>query len=360
MALQIPRRMEVIRAHKERGGAVAAVFPIHYPRALLYAFEVLPVEVWGPPGADPSHGTAHLQPYICSIVHSALSFLVTGGLEVVDLIIIPHACDSLQGLGSLLLDFIRPAKPVLPLYLPRGQRESDIDFLAEELRNIYDHLKSITGRSPSPEEFLDHVLQDEGADGLLAELHRKRASLPLDDWEFYRLIRAREFLPAEKFMEVAHSTLSQATEGPREGIPLLLSGIVPEPPEFLQAIGELGGWVMADDLACCGRRLYPPGQSEDPFRRLAERIVGAPPDPTRGSPLEGRLAYMLDQIRISGAKGVVFYGVKFCEPELFDLPQLRRELGKAGIPSTVIEVDINEPLSRQVRTRLEAFLEVIG
>ncbi|HEY77039.1 MAG TPA: 2-hydroxyacyl-CoA dehydratase, partial [Thermoflexia bacterium] len=99
----IPSRTETIRKFKEAGGKVAAVLPIHYPRSLLRAFGLLPVEVWGPPRVDISHAAAHLQPYVCSIALNALSFLLIGGLDVVDCIIVPHACDALQGLGSLLL-----------------------------------------------------------------------------------------------------------------------------------------------------------------------------------------------------------------------------------------------------------------
>jgi hypothetical protein len=63
------------------------------------------------------------------------------------------------------------------------------------------------------------------------------------------------------------------------------------------ALAEMSAFVAADDLACCGRRLYPAGRSADPFRRMAERIVGAPPDPTRGSPIQERLDHLL---RLSG------------------------------------------------------------
>jgi benzoyl-CoA reductase/2-hydroxyglutaryl-CoA dehydratase subunit BcrC/BadD/HgdB len=52
--------------------------------------------------------------------------------------------------------------------------------------------------------------------------------------------------------------------------------------------------------------------------------------------------------------------VKFCEPELFDLPALRRGLRDAGLPSIAVEVDLNDPVSQQARTRLEAFLEMIA
>jgi len=63
---------------------------------------------------------------------------------------------------------------------------------------------------------------------------------------------------------------------------------------------------------------------------------------------------------MSGARGVVFYIVKFCEPELFYLPHLRSALQEKGIPSVVLEVDLNDELSQQMLTRLDALLEMIA
>jgi benzoyl-CoA reductase/2-hydroxyglutaryl-CoA dehydratase subunit BcrC/BadD/HgdB len=59
------------------------------------------------------------------------------------------------------------------------------------------------------------------------------------------------------------------------------------------------------------------------------------------------------------AQGVIFYDVKFCEPELFDLPELRSALRQAGFPSLAIEVDISDPLPDQIRNRLESFMEML-
>jgi len=352
----VPSRSEAIRAW---GGPVAAVFPIHYPRALVRAFGFLPVEVWGPPRMNASSAAAHLQPYVCSIVRNGLSFLQSGGLDVADVIVVPHGCDSLQGLGSLLLDLVRPRAVVLPLYLPRGRRPSDLCFLEEELRAFAARLAEASGRRPSDEEVMESVRREEIADGLLAELHRRRRELPLTPLELYRLIRSREYLPAESFAALAGDALARVGEPARDGVPILLSGIVPEPMEVLDALAAMGGVVAADDLAACGRRLYPPGASGDPFRRLAESLQAGPPDSARGHPIEERLAHLRRLAAASGARGVVFYDVKFCEPELFDLPLLRRGLQEAGLPSVHIEVDLNDALAQQVLTRLEAFLEMI-
>lgn len=357
----VPRRREAIRAFRQQGGRVAAVLPIHYPRALLRAFGLLQVEVWGPPGVDPGAGAAHLQPYVCSIVRNALAFLQTNDAAEADVIVVPHGCDSLQGLGSLLIDFVPPGRPVLPFYLPRGRRESDARFLVDELRALYGRLGAITGEMPSEAALMDCVQREEQADRLLGALARRRRDVPLPQLQFFRVARAREYLPAEAFAALAEGVLAQASPGSaKAGVPVLLSGIVPEPMALLEALEGMGAQVVADDLACCGRRLYPAGTSADPFQRMAESLQGAPPDAMRGDPIAARLEHLLGLAREAGAAGVVFYGVKFCEPELFYLPALRRGLQQAGLPSAAVEVDIGAPVAQQTLNRLEAFVEMIG
>ena len=354
--IEIPKRIDTIRAFKEGGGKIAAVFPIHYPRELLRAFNILPVEVWGPPVVSTSLGATHLQPYICSIVQNALSYLLSGGLEVTDVLLVPHTCDSLQGLGSILIDFIKPKQPVMTLYLPRGKRAIDIDFLIDELRSVYDRLIEISTLAPSETDMMDCILREEAADRMLSNLHQLR---PFNSEALYRLIRSREYLPSEKFLEIAQRAMAVNTKNNQDGIPVLLSGIVPEPMSLFRALEEVGGHVVADDLACCGRRLYPPGKSQEPFRRMAERILSALPDAMRGSSIQDRLEHLIELVKASDARGVIFYEIKFCEPELFDLPQLRRELRQAGIPSLVIEVDLNDELAQPVLNRIAAFLEML-
>lgn len=358
----LPHRIETIRAHQARGGRVAAVLPIHHPRALFRAFDILPVEVWGPPQVDATRGGAHLQPYVCSIVRNALAYLLSGGLDLADLIVVPHTCDSLQGFASILIDFIHPAPPVLPIYLPRGRRASDVAFLAEEFKSLYRQLAEITHRAPSDVELMECLHREEEADARLADLYRRRAALPQKD--FYRLVRSREYLPAEKFSEIVGAALRAAPNGRSQGAPLptpiLLSGIVPEPMAVFDALDRMNAAVVADDFACCGRRLYPPGKSDDPFTRMAERLLTAPPDSTRDDAIEDRLQHLIRLTKESNAKGIVFYDVKFCEPEFFYLPALRKGLQAAGIPSVTIEIDLNDSLSQQVSTRLEAFVEMIA
>ncbi len=357
--IDIPGRKEVCLRFKEGGGRVAAVMPIHYPRELLRAFGILPMEVWGPPGMDISHSAAHLQPYVCSMVHNMLSFLKTGGLDCADYIVVPHACDSLQGLGSLLVDFIRPPQPVFPMYLPRGRRPEDVQFLAREMERMYQWLARLTGRHPSEDELMKSIGMEEKADMALARLYDFRMEVSLSVRDFYRVVRSRQYLPAEEFVSLVERVLDEYSGDSPEGVPVLMSGIVPEPMDVLDEIQNMGGLVAGDDFACCGRRLYPSSVDGDPFFRMAWRILNGPPDVSRGDSIEERFGHLLDRVKSTGARGIIFYTVKFCEPELFDLPDMRRKLKGEGIPSVHVEVDINDPLSHQTITRIGAFLEVL-
>jgi len=354
--LPLPTRRRVIAEAREGGRRVVAVLPYHYPRAMLRAYGFHPVELWGPPGVPRDQGSRHFPAYTCDIVVRATSFLLQGGLDSVDAILVPHTCDALQGMGSVLGDFLRPAPAVLTLYLPRGHRPADHDFLVAELRRLGTVLTAITGTEPDAAAWDEAFTAEGAADAALAALYERRPRLGVSDREFYRVVRSREYLPAEEFTALSASL----PEGdPPTGVPLMLSGIVAEPADLFDHLAAVGGRVVADDLACGARRLYPETADGDPFTRLAGRLLAAAPDPTRGSPIAERAAFLRERMERSGARGLVVYDVTFCEPELFDVPLLRSHLGKAGFPLLHVEVELGEDLGQQTLTRLEAFVETL-
>jgi len=356
--VDIPTRNDTIQRFRTTGGRVAAVTPIHYHRALLRAHGILPVEVWGPPRADTSGGDAHLQSYTCSIVRAALAFFLDHGLDSVDLLLMPHACDSLQGLASVMQKFVKPDQPVLTLYLPRGTRTCDVAFLADELRGLDAALRKITGVTPNDEDLLAAIQREETADArtrLLLEEHLPQAH---DVQGLYRLLRAREYLPAEDWLALTEGLEPDAAPPP--GVPLILSGVLPEPMDILGAISAAGGRIVADDTACVGRRAYAAGSGTDPYVRMAGTIVHGPPDPMRGSPIDARAARLGQLAEATGARGVLFYAVKYCEPELYDIPLMVKAMRTRGLQTLVVETEVSAPLADRAIDRVEAFLEMMA
>jgi len=356
-ATEIPARRDVIDQVKRQGRRVAAVLPYHYPRALLRAHGFHPIELWGPPGVPRDEGGRHFQSYTCDIVVRATSFLLRGGLDQVDAILIPHTCDALQGMGSVVTDFIRPDQPVLTIYLPRGDRRSDHDYLVDELRRLSDRLSSITGREPTAADWRDAFAAEDAADAALASLYAERSHLAVTDRRFYTTVRSREYLTAEDFVAVAEAM--PRGDPASGGVGLTMSGIVSEPLDLFDRINDAGGRVVSDDLACGARRIYPPSDATDPFDRIAGRLMTAPPDPTRGSPIEDRVRMLTDLMEATGAAAMIVFDVTFCEPELFDVPLLRKHLGRAGYPVLHVEVELGGALTHQALTRIEAFVETV-
>jgi benzoyl-CoA reductase/2-hydroxyglutaryl-CoA dehydratase subunit BcrC/BadD/HgdB len=354
--LQLPSRREVIAREHAGGRRVAAVLPYHYPRALLTAHGFHPVEIWGPPGVPRDEGGRHFQAYTCDIVVRATSLLLGGGLDEVDAILVPHTCDALQGMGSVLGDFIRPGPPLLTLYLPRGRRPADLEFLTAELRRLGAALAGISGASPDAPAWEEAFAAETAADRALESLYERRPRLGVSDREFYTAVRAREFLAPREFAALADSL----PEGePPGGVGLMVSGIVAEPLGLFYHLAAMGARVVADDLAGGSRRLYPEAPGGDPFERLAARLLAGPPDPTRGDPIDARAKYLAGRMAAEGARGLVVYDPKFCEPELFDVPRLRTHLAAAGYPLLHVEVELGGSVDQQTLTRLEAFVETL-
>ncbi|BEQ13839.1 2-hydroxyacyl-CoA dehydratase subunit D [Desulfoferula mesophila] len=360
---QLPTRSEYLKTWRGGGGKVCAVFPAQYPKELLWAHEVLPMEVWDPP-QEPARATGHLQPYICSVVRQGLELLLAGGMDEVGAILFPHTCDSLQNLASLVADYLEPPAPSLFFYNPKAPFAAAAQsFYVARLQALDEELSLIFG--PAPEGALEEALEwSRRLAGLYARAYARRAAgeLKAGAAEFYAVLRGGEYLHPRDYVPLLEAWLERAsaTEQGR-GAALLMSGVLPGPPDLLETLDDLGLRVMHDDLISMSRRLlYPPPEAGDPYEALARSFLAMPPCSTRGSSLAERLAWLKKLARESGAQGVVFSVVKFCEPELFDLPELRRGLKQAGLPSLVLEVDVNQEVGGQAATRLEAFGEMLS
>jgi benzoyl-CoA reductase/2-hydroxyglutaryl-CoA dehydratase subunit BcrC/BadD/HgdB len=142
---------------------------------------------------------------------------------------------------------------------------------------------------------------------------------------------------------------------------VLVTGYVPEPAALLATLNGAGAFVAADDYAAVGRRVVRAAgePAADPWRALVDRSFAAPPCPTRGVDTALRMAHLVGLAERSGARGVVVHVVKFCEPELFDIPAIREAFAARGLPVLVLEGELEGALSQQAVTRLEAFAELL-
>jgi benzoyl-CoA reductase/2-hydroxyglutaryl-CoA dehydratase subunit BcrC/BadD/HgdB len=358
-----PSRKDYIRQQKAQYGRRAfGVFPAQYPKEILWAWNILPVEIWDPP-LEPVQANAHLQPYICSVVRSGLELILQGHCDALDGFLFPHTCDSIQNLASIVNDYLGLDKPCYFFYHPKAPyRASSRLFYLEQLKILASLLEKRWGPA-ADDEFEKRMKQARQIGALMKEAYdlRAKGALRATNEEFYRVIRQGEYLHPDDFLPLLHEFLKTSKGGSRTGPAVVLSGILPNPPEILRHLDELRVVVGEDDLLNCGRRLVcPPVVSEGLFESLADGYLLMPPCSTRDSSLQERLDFLLEKVRRADARGIIFWMVKFCEPELFDVPQIAQELKRRGLAILVVDTEINQGLSGQLRTRLEAFVEMMA
>ncbi len=358
------REPYIARQRTEQGRKAVAVLPIHYPKELLTALDLLAVEVWGPPGPPRGDAAGRIQTYVCAVVRNALAFLASGGADCVDAALFPHTCDSIQQLATLAADFGGWTKPALTFLHPKGPaRPSVRRFVSEELRALAAKLEAVAGRRLEPGRLVAAIRLHREIDAHRAALLDGRAALPLDDRELYALLRRGEWLwPEDHLAELRAARARLGTGAPPAGVPVLVTGYVPEPIATLEILNGAGAFVAADDYAAVGRRVVrgADGPVGDPWEALVDRWAGAPPCPTRATDQGARMRHLETLAEKSGARGVVVHVVKFCEPELFDVPAIRRTFAARGLPLLYLEGELERQLSAQAVTRIEAFAELLG
>lgn len=356
-------RVEYLREQQQRHGRRAlAVLPVHYPKELLTAFDVLAVELWGPPGPPRGDAAGRLQPYVCAVVRNALAFLAAGRADSVDAVLFPHTCDSLQGLATLVADFGGWSKKVFVFQHPRAatRRSAQAQALSE-MQSLSAEIESWTGRALDPERLAWAVRLHNEIDAARGALLRRRGHLPLDDVQLYAALRRGEWLWPEDHLEELREMARQVRpDAAQDGVPVMITGYVPEPAALLEALNRAGAFVAADDYAAVGRRIATGSPSgADPWTGLLARYLAHPPCPTQGADQPARMRHLAALAECAGVRGVLVHVQKFCEPELFDVPAIRRTFAERGLPILVIEGEMERELSGQTLTRLEAFVELL-
>jgi len=69
------------------------------------------------------------------------------------------------------------------------------------------------------------------------------------------------------------------------------------------------------------------------------------------------LENLLDLVRCNRADGVLYLHLKFSESQDYDLPDLKREIHREGIPMYVLDTEYQTTHLAQTKTRIQAFAE---
>jgi len=337
-------------------------FCSYVPEELIHAAGALPFRIL-PATSDFGRADTCLQTYACCLARSALELSLGNRLDFLDGVLFGNTCDTMQCLADIWE--VHPGgQPFEVFMMPVNvTHPAAREFTIAELRRLIDAMKSKMGLSIDPSSLAQAIAQCRSARQALARLYEiQRSDSPLlSPKQLHDVGIARAFMPPADYVGALEAIMKDPrparTAGPRiivAGGPLLDRAL----PEVLDDLGA--NWV-GDDL-CTGSRAAWAGSGslDDPVAALADRLLTRPPCPAKHSSGYDPGQFVVDRARQAAAQGVVLYRLKFCDPHGFDYPRIKEALDAEGLPNILIEVESTGGSTGQLRTRLQAFLEMLA
>lgn len=334
------------------------------PLPLIHAAGFAPYRIL--PNVDcPDQAGRLMHDNLCPHVKRVLDRAMSGMVPDLTGVVFMNSCDSMRRLYDAW-KAVKTDMNVVLIDLPPVATNSSIGFFRDELERLSRTLEQWGGAATDAASLAGSIGLYNRVSSLFTELRGKagRAELKGDSaalQEAYN--RASTSSPEETiaFLEAILNEGADIKKG-EPGVPVYLFGNVLPEPEAFALFESCGAHIVSDDL-CTGSRLFAAIESRngDILLNLARGILGRPSCArTFNAERPGGLGNDVAAGAIkAGARGVIGYTAKFCDPYIARLPGVRDALKKVGIPLLLLEGDCTLRSIGQHRTRIEAFIEMM-
>jgi benzoyl-CoA reductase/2-hydroxyglutaryl-CoA dehydratase subunit BcrC/BadD/HgdB len=235
-----------------------------------------------------------------------------------------------------------------------------------EMKRMIEHVEASFGTTVSVQDLCQSMNAADRVRGLMGALNELRREDPprLSGAEFLNIALAGMSVPKERFCEKLEALLPELEERESQegGLPrLMVLGGGCDSPGFVEFIEAGGAWVVADGL-CFGTRYYQEfadEEAEDPVRGIANRYAARLACPSAMNAFDHNLDILKDMIRHWKVDGVVCARLKFCDHWAGFRKLATEALQQENVPVLDLEREYQTTQSGQIRTRVQAFLEMI-
>lgn len=360
-----------LRARKaSTGKKVIGCMPMQIPEEIIHAAGLLPVVIPEGDGAITA-ASKHIQYFFCGYARSVIDVVLKGKLDGLDGLVTQDTCHTMRPLFDIIEanhPFPYMKRVFMPVALAKKQAKP---FLLGELERFRASVADFVEKEIDDEALHKSIdIYNENRDLMkcLYDLRRQRPGL-ITLREMVDVTLAGMLMPKEDHSQLLKKLLEALAERKppisdvNNRVKLVLTGSLCEAPpaDLLELTEELGGVVVDDDLYTGSRYFLTRVPSlPNPIEALAEAYLHmAAPCPTRIYPQMKLGPYLVDRVRQAGANGLMIILVKYCEAHDYTYPHMRRHLDPAGIPYLMIKTEHETSSVEQMKTRLQAFFEII-
>ena len=315
-----------------------------------------------------SQGERYTQSVFCDFSKSCIGgFEPQGGdpfYHAVDKLYTFHTCASMKRATEVIERFV----PTKLLNLPRLRNEpASREFFRDEISHYRDDVAELAGRPVTDAEVSAQIVLYNKVRALLRSFSalRKRPNPPLTGRDFLELVRGYYYLPPLTLLEVygkLYRKLARLRDNGDRPVRLMISGSIMADGDrrLVELIEqEIGARVVVEDH-CTGFKPFAHTLPEegDPFQALANGYLDQAPC-ARMKPLDDSLDFSSGLAEEYGVDGVVYVYLKFCACYGVSKLEFIERLQGRGIPVLEISSDYSQSDHGQLKTRVEAFIEVL-
>lgn len=347
------------------GRKAIGVMPYFAPEELVYAAGMVPFGLWGAE-MQVSESKKYFPAFYCSIIHANLELGMTGALKGLSAVMIPLSCDSLKGMGANWQYGVKDIAVIDVPYAQNRKTAAGKEFTSVKYKKIAAQLEEIAGKKISDEDVLSAIRIFNGNRKECLEFTKLAAEHPdqISCTNRAAVLKARFFMDRKEHTQMLkelNESLKTSPVSVWKGKRVVTSGIIEDPLPLMKIFDDNRLCIAADQITheSVDFRYPVPEIKEDPISGYGERLSAIEGASVLYDPTKIRVSQLVEIAREAEADGVIWVAAKFCDPEEFDYPIAKREVEKANIPFTSIEIDQQMVNYEQIRTAIETFNDMI-
>jgi benzoyl-CoA reductase/2-hydroxyglutaryl-CoA dehydratase subunit BcrC/BadD/HgdB len=365
-------RIKELQDAKASGKKVVGTFCVFVPEEIVLAAGGIQVGLCA--GAEIGKGEAEkvLPRNTCALIKSFVGFKLSRlcpFIESCDLIVGETTCDGKKKAYEIFSDY----SPVYVMEIPQMKNSCDRDLWKSEVLRFKSKVEETTGNQITAKRLKEAIHLVNERRRVLQRLNRLRAAAPTPiSGRDALLINQISFYDdpvrfTAKIGELCDELEDRVKSGvgivPEGTTRLMLSGCPMAVPNWkLPYIIESSGAVIVGEESCIGTR-----NTRDIVSETAQTVEGMIDnlvdrymriDCACFTPNTERLENIVNMARELRVQGVVHYALSFCQPYAMEAYKVENALRKADIPMLALETDYSMEDVEQLKTRVEAFIEM--
>ncbi|RNC29381.1 MAG: (R)-phenyllactyl-CoA dehydratase beta subunit [Candidatus Dichloromethanomonas elyunquensis] len=365
-------RVKELVALKEKGHKVFSTFCVYVPEEIIAAAGSACIGLCAGAQYTVPAGEKVLPRNMCPLVKSTMGFKlerICPYFQVSDWVIGETTCDGKKKAWELLNDYI----PTYVMELPQKKKLADTAFWEHEVKEFAAFIEQETKVKLTGDNLAEGIRKINNKRAALKRLAalRKASPAPIHGLDVLLINQLAFFDDPERFAGQVNSLCDELEERieRKEGIaaenaPRILITGTPQPiPAWkIHALIERAGGVVVGEETCTGERYYkdltePAEAADQMLSNIAKRPLNV--NCACFTPNTGRLEDIVTMANDLHADGVIDFTLQFCQPYSVESYTVGKELDQQNIPHLKLESDFSEEDQGQLKTRIDAFLEML-